>query len=131
MSVEDCFNASDAMVSDVSAVVSDYLHSGKPFAMVSVGREPDQLEVDAPAARAAYVLREDLTNLREVCDNLLGPDPLALVRDATKRYYLGDFPDDSYADGFLVAARQVIDGHSAAGHPEPQVEHDHQLKHVR
>ena len=29
MSVEDCFNASDAMVSDVSAVVSDYLHSGQ------------------------------------------------------------------------------------------------------
>ena len=28
MTVEDCFNASDAMVSDVSAVVSDYLHSG-------------------------------------------------------------------------------------------------------
>ena len=56
MSVEDCFNASDAMVSDVSAVVSDYLHSGKPFAMVSVGRTPEQLLIDAPAARAAYVI---------------------------------------------------------------------------
>ena len=40
------------MVSDVSAVVSDYLHSNKPFAMVSVGRTPEQLLVDAPAARA-------------------------------------------------------------------------------
>ena len=110
MSVEDCFNASDAMVSDVSAVVSDYLHSDKPFAMVSVGRTPEQLLVDAPAARAAYVVRDDLSNLAEVCDDLLGADPLASVRNETKIYYLGDFPDENYADGFLVAARQVIAG---------------------
>jgi CDP-glycerol glycerophosphotransferase (TagB/SpsB family) len=109
MSVEDCFNASDAMVSDVSAVVSDYLHSGKPFAMVAVGRTPEQLLVDAPAARAAYVVRDDLSNLLEVCDDLLGSDPLGAVRNETKIYYLGDFPDENYADGFLSAAREVID----------------------
>ena len=109
MSVEDCFNASDAMVSDVSAVVSDYLHSGKPFAMVSVGRTPEQLLIDAPAARAAYVIRDDLSNLADVCDDLLGADPLASVRNETKIYYLGDFPDENYADGFLAAARNVID----------------------
>jgi CDP-glycerol glycerophosphotransferase (TagB/SpsB family) len=109
MSVEDCFNASDAMVSDVSAVVSDYLHSGKPFAMVSVGRTPEQLLIDAPAARAAYVIRDDLSNLADVCDDLLGPDPLASIRNETKIYYLGAFPDENYADGFLAAARDVID----------------------
>jgi hypothetical protein len=109
MSVEDCFNASDAMVSDVSAVVSDYLHSDKPFAMVSVGRTPEQLLIDAPAARAAYVIRDDLSNLADVCDDLLGPDPLASVRNETKIYYLGAFPDENYADGFLHAAREVID----------------------
>ena len=27
----------------------------------------------------------------------------------TKIYYLGDFPDENYADGFLNAARAVID----------------------
>jgi CDP-glycerol glycerophosphotransferase (TagB/SpsB family) len=109
MSVEDCFNASDAMVSDVSAVVSDYLHSDKPFAMVSVGRTPQQLLVDAPAARAAYVIKDDLSNLAQMCDDLLGADPLAAVRNETKIYYLGDFPDENYADGFLFAAREVID----------------------
>jgi CDP-glycerol glycerophosphotransferase (TagB/SpsB family) len=109
MSVEDCFNASDAMVSDVSAVVSDFLHSGKPFAMVSVGRTPEQLLVDAPAARAAYVVRDDLSNLADVCDDLLGADPLASIRNEAKIYYLGAFPDENYADGFLSAAREVID----------------------
>ena len=113
LSVEDCFNLSDAMISDVSAVVSDYLHSEKPFAMVSVGRTPDQLVLDAPAARAANVLREDLSNLTGVLDDLLGADPLAQTRTETRVYYLGDFPHDRYAEGFLEAARTVVD----AGHP--------------
>ena len=108
MTVEDCFNVSDAMISDVSAVVSDYLRSDKPFAIVSVGRTPDQLLAEAPAARAAYVLQEDLSNLADVCDKLLGVDPLADVRQETKVYYLGDFPEP-YADGFLDAARAVVD----------------------
>ena len=108
MTVEDCFNVSDAMISDVSAVVSDYLRSDKPFAIVSVGRTPEQLLVEAPAARAAYVLREDLSNLTEVCDHLLGTDPLAGERARTRVYYLGDFPEP-YADGFLDAARAVVD----------------------
>lgn len=108
MTVEDCFNASDAMISDVSAVVSDYLRSDKPFAIVSIGRTPEQLLQDAPAAQAGYVLHEDLSNLAAVCDDLLGADPLAAERQRTKVYYLGDFPEP-YADGFLDAARAVID----------------------
>jgi CDP-glycerol glycerophosphotransferase (TagB/SpsB family) len=113
LTVEDCFNLSDAMISDVSAVVSDYLHSGKPFAMVSVGRTPDQLAEEAPAATAAYVLREDLSNLEQVLDDLLVTDPRARTRDRTRVYYLGDFAHDRYADGFLDAARTVIDTSTA------------------
>ena len=50
LSVEDCFNVSDAMIADVSAVVSDYLKSGKPFSIVSVGRTAEKLIREAPAA---------------------------------------------------------------------------------
>lgn len=109
MTIEDCFNASDAMISDVSAVVSDYLQSAKPFSIVSVGRTPDELLVEVPAAEAAYVLREDLSNLDEVLDHLLHHDPLRTVRDETRVYYLGDFPAQTYADGFIDAAHTVID----------------------
>ena len=114
LSVEDCFNLSDAMVADVSAVVSDYLRSEKPFAMVSVGRAPEQLLVDAPAARAAYVLREDLSNLESVLDELLVTDPKAAVRRETRVYYLGDFAPGDDAGGFLGAAQDVIDGRYAS-----------------
>ena len=51
----DCINASDAMVSDVSSVVSDYLYSGKPFAMVAVNAAT-RSSAQYPIARASYVL---------------------------------------------------------------------------
>ncbi len=114
LTVEQCFNLSDAMVADVSAVVSDYLHADKPFAIVAVGRGRDQLMAEAPAARAAYVLLEDLSNLAQVVADLLGADPLASTRQATRVYYLGDFPRDHYADGFLAGARSVLDARTLA-----------------
>lgn len=114
LSIEDCFNLSDAMISDVSAVVSDYLQSEKPFSIVAVGRTPDELVVEAPAARAAYVLREDLSNLSEAVDQLLVADPLVRLRQETRVYYLSDFGDQPYAEGFLRAAREVIDSQTPA-----------------
>jgi len=54
-------------------------------------------------------LRDDLSNLASVIDDLLRDDPLANLRHATKIYYLGDFPDENYAEGFLSTARAVID----------------------
>lgn len=110
LTIEECFNTSDAMICDVSAVVSDYLQSDKPFSIVSVGRTAQQLGLEVPAARAAYVLNEDLSNLDAVLNELLGTDSLARRRSQTRTYYLGDFEGEEYADGFLNAAREVIDG---------------------
>ncbi len=112
MSVEDCFNLSDAMVTDVSALVTDYLYSGKPLSIVAVGRTPEELVEVAPVARAAYVLLEDLSNLDEVVAGLLGADPLAGARAEARAYYLGEFATGRYAEGFLEAAREVIDARS-------------------
>nr|WP_284288389.1 CDP-glycerol glycerophosphotransferase family protein [Angustibacter aerolatus] len=42
LTLEECFNRSDAMVADVSAVVSDYLYSEKPFSIVAVDATSDQ-----------------------------------------------------------------------------------------
>ncbi|CAA9385497.1 MAG: Integral membrane protein [uncultured Propionibacteriaceae bacterium] len=109
LTIEECFNASDAMISDVSAVVSDYLQADKPMSIVSVGRTPEQLASDVPAAHATYILREDCSNLDAVLDELLSTDSLAPVRNETRIYYLGDFPPDQYAEGFVAAARAVVD----------------------
>ncbi len=48
MSVFDCFNVSDAMISDVSSVVSDYLISDKPFAMAAVSTPVEDFGEEFP-----------------------------------------------------------------------------------
>lgn len=108
MTTDDCFNASDAMISDVSAVVTDYLQSGKPLSVVSVAKTREELLNEVPAAKAAYVLEEDLSNLSEVLDGLLVDDVKASERDTMRKYYLGDFPAETYANAFLDASRQMI-----------------------
>ena len=75
--VVDCFNLSDALVSDVSSVVSDYLFSGKPYAMVAVPGDPERFRASYPVARAAYVVPADLDGLAPTLRTMLGDDPLA------------------------------------------------------
>ncbi len=111
MSVVDCINASDALISDVSSVVADYLYSEKPFVMAAVSARADAFTTEFPLARAAYVLDAHggrLSGLDPVLDDLLGSDPRAAVRRELKTYYLGDIPAESYADRFLETARRYL-----------------------
>src|SRR5690625_1156593 len=109
MTIEDCFNASDAMISDVSAVISDYLQSEKPFAIMAMRGDMTQFKESVPVADCAYVIPGSLQDLDERLDELLQTDPLAKERSKFRSYYLGDFPAENYASGFLTAARAVID----------------------
>ncbi|MFI7606189.1 CDP-glycerol glycerophosphotransferase family protein [Micromonospora sp. NPDC049366] len=119
LSLVECVNRSDALVSDVSGVISDYLYSGKPFAVTDMADEGDRFRELFPLAGAGYVLRRDMANVDDVLDRLLGDDPLAPERWATRRRYLGDFPADSYADAFLDAARRELE--SGWNPPAPRV----------
>jgi hypothetical protein len=107
MSVFDCFNASDAMVADVSSIVSDYLYSEKPFAMVAVGIAPKDFEQAYPVAKASYVVDPGLP-FDEPFDAMLGADPLRETRQQSRRYYLGDFAAEGYSDVFVSALREEI-----------------------
>lgn len=120
MTTDECFNASDAMISDVSAVVTDFLQSGKPLSVVSVARTREELLNEVPAAKAAYILEEDLSNLSEVLAGLLVDDVKASERDSMRKYYLGDFPPETYADTFLATSRKMI----AAGQQRHQREEE-------
>ncbi|GHG57430.1 glycosyl transferase [Flavimobilis marinus] len=111
MSVVDCFNASDAMIADVSSVVPDYLFSEKPFAMVAVSRPAATFAAEFPIAEAAYVVdghKGRLQGFGDVLDQMLGSDPLATTRRERKVYYLGDIPAATYAQRFLDEARAFL-----------------------
>jgi hypothetical protein len=114
MTLVECVNRSHALVSDVSAVISDYLYSGKPYAVTDRVGEGERFVQSFPLAGSGYVLRSDMSNLDDVLDRLLDTDPLEQTRWQTRTRYLGDFPTQTYADGFLDEARRHLDAATGA-----------------
>jgi hypothetical protein len=110
MSLFECFNTADALISDVSGVASDFLFSEKPLMLTDMTGDGPAFVENFPLARAAYVLDQDGSNLDEVLEELLVTDSLVETRRAMKEYYLGDFPVETYGDGFVHAALADIDG---------------------
>ncbi|MCS0601513.1 hypothetical protein NX794_09770 [Streptomyces sp. LP11] len=91
----DCFNVSDAMVSDISSVVSDFIASGKPYAVTdSAELGEEEFKRQNTAVRAATILTNSAAGLDAVLDAVRDPaaDPLADARTELKRYLLG--PDE-------------------------------------
>jgi hypothetical protein len=94
-------NAADAMVADVSGVVTDFMQSLKPFAMVATGDKTDTFRVRFPSSCSAYVIEWDLSTLDDALDAMLGEDPLALTRVERREYYLGGYENGESARAFL------------------------------
>ena len=109
-SIMDTFNQVDALISDVSSVIPDFLYSEKPFVVTSMDLNMTTAEflADFPLARAGYVLASDLSNLDVVLKQFLTEDPASELRRKVKTYYLGDFPAECYANGFLAAAQKYV-----------------------
>ncbi|WP_329223828.1 hypothetical protein OG352_14690 [Streptomyces sp. NBC_01485] len=91
----DCFNASEAMVSDISSVVSDFIASGKPYAVTdSAELGAEEFRRQNTAVRAAVLLGNGAAELDRLLDAVRDPaaDPLAKDRRELKEYLLG--PDE-------------------------------------
>ncbi|WP_329339309.1 CDP-glycerol glycerophosphotransferase family protein [Streptomyces sp. NBC_00663] len=91
----DCFNVSDAMVSDISSVVSDFIASGKPYAVTdSAELGVEEFKRQNTAVRAATILSNSAAELGELLSAVrdLAGDPLAEDRKELKQYLLG--PDE-------------------------------------
>ena len=106
----DCFNRADAMIADVSSVVSDFVYSEKPYALTAMGKLMTAAELveEFPLARGGYLLGADGVDWPRVLDDLLIYDPKLLERRSLKAYYLGPFPADSYARAFVSAAKRYV-----------------------
>ncbi|SCF28435.1 CDP-Glycerol:Poly(glycerophosphate) glycerophosphotransferase [Micromonospora viridifaciens] len=126
LTLTECVNRADALVSDVSGVISDWLYSGKPYAVTDMGTDGAEFVARFPLAGSGYVLHRDMSNVDEVLTELLDTDPKAAARWATRTRYLGDFPAESYADAFLDAARRQLDPgwHPPAPRPAGAVAED-------
>ena len=124
--LHEAINRCDAMVADVSGIVTDYMASLKPFAMVAMksgsaqegGTATERFRRIYPTGRSAYVIEKDLSTLHEVLDSMLGPDPLAQIRAERRDYYLGGYENGESAQAFMEYVRGFArdDAHPRAGH---------------
>lgn len=107
-SVADCANHADALISDVSSVVSDFLQSEKPYAMMTMRAGVEEFRTEFSVAETGYVILGDLSNLGAMLDDMLGPDPLAEARSRRKRYVLGEFTGEQSAEAFAGYVRGLV-----------------------
>lgn len=107
--VYDCFNEADALVSDISSVVSDFIASGKPYAVVdSAGVGEKAFKAANTAVRAAYIIDPAAEGLDELLAAVrdADSDPLKADRTELKTYLLG--PDEPSAqERFNAASRDL------------------------
>lgn len=107
-SVADCINRSDALISDVSSVVSDYLASLKPYALVAMNHTVEEFRGEFASARSAYVVDRELSNLDESLDLLLGADPLRSSREERREYTLGGLTGKEASEAFVATVRRLV-----------------------
>jgi hypothetical protein len=106
--IAELTNQVDAMVADVSGVVTDFLQSLKPFAMVAMGMNTEQFRREFPSSQAAYVIEgDDLSTLKPALEGMLGDDLLASARADRRRYYLGGYDDGGAARAFVSYAESL------------------------
>jgi hypothetical protein len=105
------------LITDVSSIASDYLASGKPFAMVAVLAHGEAFRAEFPTARVAYVIENDLSTLSTALDHLHAADPaedpLAAQRRAYRTYCLGEWLGPDAPKEFLRVAGDIVAGRPA------------------
>ncbi|SNT13892.1 CDP-glycerol glycerophosphotransferase, TagB/SpsB family [Micrococcales bacterium KH10] len=107
-SVADCVNESDALISDVSSVVSDYLASAKPYALVAMDRSVEEFKDEFASAASGYVIDKELETIEDQLSKMLGDDPLREARLERRRYVLGGMTGDEAAAEFVATAKRLM-----------------------
>jgi CDP-glycerol glycerophosphotransferase (TagB/SpsB family) len=100
MDVYECMNFSDALVTDVSSMIVDYLITDKPIAVNSNYRTLEEFYDAKPNMRDLYSIDKSLSNLSDSLD-LLKSDPKVGERVRQKVYYLGAAKPSAQVQYFL------------------------------
>lgn len=106
LSIAECMNRSDAMVADISSVISDYLFTCKPFAVL-VSQDKASLISDSPLAKAALVVNLG-SDLATQLAPILAADMRADAREAARQYYLGAEVGPTQEAAFTAAIRSAL-----------------------
>ena len=106
LTLYECFDMADAMISDISSVVTDFLYTERPLVTTNPRRlSRDRFFHTFPTQRASYVMERSLENFTQVMDDILGADSHREQRLEVKRWVLGDHPDGPTATFVAEADR--------------------------
>ena len=106
LTLYECFDLADAMISDISSVVTDFLYTERPLVTTNPRELSRELYVHTfPTQRASYIMERSLQNFTEVMTDVLGPDSLRTQRLQVKKYVLGDHPEGPTATFVAEADR--------------------------
>ncbi|MER7489326.1 hypothetical protein ABTY20_26140 [Streptomyces sp. NPDC126497] len=104
-----CFNVADLLISDVSSVISDFLASGKPYAVTNTGGLSEEaFRAAFPTVAAATVLTPDAAGVPALLESVRDPrkDELAAARAELKLHLLG--PAEPTSQQRFAAAVQAL-----------------------
>jgi hypothetical protein len=113
----ECFNTADLLISDISSVVADFIHSQKPYVVTNPeGIAHGPFRENNPTASAAYLVGPGCPSIDEVLKTVAARDPLADERRQLKAYLLG--PDEPTAMvRFATAVADAVAQGMAAPNP--------------
>ncbi|MFT3859843.1 CDP-glycerol glycerophosphotransferase family protein [Micropruina sp.] len=110
LTLYECFDMADAMISDISSVVTDYLYTERPLVTSNPRRLPRDLFFHTfPTQQASYIMEGVLENFNEVMDDVLGLDSQREQRVAVKKYVLGDHPNGPTATFVAESDRLTVE----------------------
>lgn len=104
-----CFDVADLLISDVSSVISDFLASGKPYAVANTaGLSEEAFRAEFPTVAAATVLTPDAGGVPALLESVRHPekDGLADARAELRLRLLG--PDEPTAQDRCNAALRAL-----------------------
>lgn len=93
VNIHELFNRSDALISDISSVASDYLFTEKPFALVDSQEYNNKIYHRFPLSRASYIVTKNMNNISNIIDELCNTDSMMEQRIFMKGQYI--FQSDS------------------------------------
>ncbi|MEO0313392.1 MAG: hypothetical protein RL140_622 [Actinomycetota bacterium] len=105
LTVTECINLCDVMISDLSGIVSDWLYSLKPYLLVSMDESAAKFTKRYPIAEGATVL----TQADGLTEALLSDDAkLAAKRKQVRSYYIAGADKGKPSELFMKATRAAL-----------------------
>lgn len=93
--IHELMNRSDALITDISSVLNEFLVTQKPIFLFNVKKKDgESLYSEFPSSRASYVIEEN-SNMLAMIDAVSESDSLFDIRNSVKKDSLSEFPEGS------------------------------------